>query len=340
MKRNNTTLPSHRYHTWQRVHSRTVSPRRILSHTRCHLSGSVIRDTPHRQPCKSVDREWVTSNLLLPADKGGPDPPHLLAMVALRVLQSAVWRSSRVFNHLHPRSSALAAACAEITQAAPLARAVPRQQGFAALATRSVTRSATGDKGDPSHVAAVSDAALREKGLRLRLDVEASALIDAHREALRAVLAAIQHIPEASERDVRLVKTEIARLGDGFFMLVVAGEYNAGKSSLINALLGRDVLPEGPTPTTAKVTKLKYADQSSSPYMDEHGVLVRGEPVRVLASRLQIVDTPGTNAIDRSHEALTKEFLPLCDIVLFVTSADRPFSESERLFLESIRTWG
>lgn len=277
------------------------------------------------------DRVCVTSDLLLP-----PDPSHLLAMVALRVLQSAVWRSSRAFHHLHPRSPALAAACAEITQAAPLARAVPRQQRFAALATRS----ATGGKGDPSPVAAVSDAALREKGLRLSLDVEASALIDAHREALRAVLAAIQHMPEASERDVRLVKTEIARLGDGFFMLVVAGEYNAGKSSLVNALLGRDVLPEGPTPTTAKVTKLKYADQSSSPYMDEHGVLVRGEPVRVLASRLQIVDTPGTNAIDRSHEALTKEFLPLCDIVLFVTSADRPFSESERLFLESIRTWG
>lgn len=180
----------------------------------------------------------------------------------------------------------------------------------------------------------------RAKGIHVRLDVEASSLIDAHREALRTVLASIRPIPEASQADVRLVEAEIRRLGDGFFMLVVAGEYNAGKSSLINALVGRNVLAEGPTPTTSTITKLKYADQSLGAVLDEDGVLVAGEPVEVLANRLQIVDTPGTNAITREHETLTRDFLPLCDIVLFVTSADRPFSESERSFLESIRKWG
>lgn len=180
----------------------------------------------------------------------------------------------------------------------------------------------------------------RVKGLRLHLDVESSALIDTHREALRSVLAALRTIPEACAQDLRLLEAEIRRLGDGFFMLVVAGEYNAGKSSLINALVGRDVLGEGPTPTTSAVTKLKYADEPAAGVEDEDGVVVVGEPVSVLANRLQIVDTPGTNAIDRGHEALTRDFLPLCDIVLFVTSADRPFSESERLFLESIRKWG
>lgn len=178
------------------------------------------------------------------------------------------------------------------------------------------------------------------KGLRLRLDVESSALIDTHREALRSVLAVLRTIPEASTQDLRLLQAEIRRLGDGFFMLVVAGEYNSGKSSLINALVGRDVLAEGPTPTTSAVTKLKYADTHTEGIEGDDGVVVVGEPVAVLASRLQIVDTPGTNAIDRGHEALTRDFLPLCDIVLFVTSADRPFSESERLFLESIRKWG
>eukprot|EP00177_Eucheuma_denticulatum_P000158 GFKZ01000283.1.p1 GENE.GFKZ01000283.1~~GFKZ01000283.1.p1 ORF type:complete len:692 (-),score=110.69 GFKZ01000283.1:875-2950(-) len=180
----------------------------------------------------------------------------------------------------------------------------------------------------------------RAKEIHVRLDIEASSLIDAHREALRTVLASIRSIPEASKADIRLVEAEIARLGDGFFMLVVAGEYNAGKSSLINALVGRNVLAEGPTPTTSAITKLKYASQSLEPVVDEDGVLVVGEPVDVLANRLQIVDTPGTNAIKREHETLTRDFLPLCDIVLFVTSADRPFSESERSFLESIRKWG
>jgi hypothetical protein len=53
-----------------------------------------------------------------------------------------------------------------------------------------------------------------------------------------------------------------------------------------------------------------------------------------------IVDTPGTNAIIRRHEEITQDFVPRSDLVLFVTSADRPFTESERAFLEKIRSWG
>ena len=59
-----------------------------------------------------------------------------------------------------------------------------------------------------------------------------------------------------------------------------------------------------------------------------------------LLQALTIVDTHGTNAILREHEALTERFVPRADLVLFVTSADRPFSESERAFMERIRGWG
>ena len=55
---------------------------------------------------------------------------------------------------------------------------------------------------------------------------------------------------------------------------------------------------------------------------------------------IHIVDTPGTNAIIREHERLTTEFVPRADFVLFVTSADRPFTETERAFVEAIRAWG
>jgi hypothetical protein len=55
---------------------------------------------------------------------------------------------------------------------------------------------------------------------------------------------------------------------------------------------------------------------------------------------ISIVDTPGTNAIIREHEEITSQFIPRSDLILFVTSADRPFTESERIFLESIRAWG
>ena len=59
-----------------------------------------------------------------------------------------------------------------------------------------------------------------------------------------------------------------------------------------------------------------------------------------LLKELNIVDTPGTNAIIRRHERLTDEFVPRSNLVLFVTSADRPLTESERQFLERILTWG
>ena len=62
-------------------------------------------------------------------------------------------------------------------------------------------------------------------------------------------------------------------------------------------------------------------------------------PVELLRD-VHIVDTPGTNAIIREHERLTTEFVPRSDLVLFVTSADRPFTETERAFLETIRDWG
>ncbi|MEZ4496060.1 MAG: dynamin family protein [Thermomicrobiales bacterium] len=69
------------------------------------------------------------------------------------------------------------------------------------------------------------------------------------------------------------------------------------------------------------------------------GIIERYFPARFLAD-ITVVDTPGTNAIIREHEQLTRKFVPRADMVLFVTSADRPFTESERAFLETIREWG
>src|SRR5687767_6824436 len=124
----------------------------------------------------------------------------------------------------------------------------------------------------------------------------------------------------------------------GLFLLVVAGEFNSGKSSFINALLGERVLPEGVTPTTDRINVLRHAPEVSDQLREAY-LLERTHPADVLRE-LNIVDTPGTNAIIRRHEELTRDFVPRSDLVLFVTSADRPFTESERAFLEQIRTWG
>jgi small GTP-binding protein len=124
----------------------------------------------------------------------------------------------------------------------------------------------------------------------------------------------------------------------GLFLLVVAGEFNSGKSSFINALLGERVLPEGVTPTTDRINILRHGPGVTEQLREAY-LLERTHPADVLRE-LNIVDTPGTNAIIRRHEELTRDFVPRSDLVLFVTSADRPFTESERGFLEQIREWG
>ena len=147
------------------------------------------------------------------------------------------------------------------------------------------------------------------------------------------------------ESDVRLLVSTVSDV-------VGSSEYNAGKSSFLNALLGGDFCKTGLLPTTDKITILRYAPNTSNtpstasspatPHIDDPNqpaVQSLYLPLPLLAD-LCIVDTPGTNAIVRSHEALTTHFVPRSDAILFVTSVERPFSESERAFMARIRQWG
>jgi small GTP-binding protein len=158
----------------------------------------------------------------------------------------------------------------------------------------------------------------------------------AEREWLSKLQVALSRFDVPPE-DKSALERSIAQL-DRLFLLVVIGEFNAGKSAFINALVGDRALEEGVTPTTTKLQILQYG-ASGERWTDGTGADVVTAPVPLLQD-LNIVDTPGTNAIFREHERLTGEFVPQADLVLFVTSADRPFTESERAFLQNIRDWG
>ncbi len=142
---------------------------------------------------------------------------------------------------------------------------------------------------------------------------------------------------DAAEDDLKDLKTALRDL-EGIFMLVVVGEYNAGKSSLLNALLGQKVMLEGVTPTTDRVTIVTYGAEPKN--VEESTMILRREYPAAILRDLAFVDTPGTNAVIKKHQELTEGFVPRADLVLFVTSADRPFTESEREFLELIGSWG
>jgi small GTP-binding protein len=152
-------------------------------------------------------------------------------------------------------------------------------------------------------------------------------------ERLQLALAGFEVAPE----DQKTLQKSLQQL-DELFLLVVVGEFNSGKSAFINALLGERFLPEGVTPTTAQVYILHHGALSEG-VVEEDGVLATTYPADFLRE-INIVDTPGTNAIIRRHEKLTEEFVPRSDLVIFITSADRPFTESERAFMERIREWG
>ncbi len=123
------------------------------------------------------------------------------------------------------------------------------------------------------------------------------------------------------------------------FYIIAAGEYNSGKSSFINALLGDDIVSVGPVPTTDNIVLLTYGEELSSNGISDH-LCRMTYPLEALKG-ITLVDTPGTNSILREHSHLVEDFIHRAELILFITSSDNPLSDSERVFLEFLRTkWG
>ena len=102
------------------------------------------------------------------------------------------------------------------------------------------------------------------------------------------------------------------------FSIFICGEFNAGKSSLLNQLNNQDIADVGFLPTTQEIESYKP---------EGFGGLV-------------FIDSPGTNSIIEQHQELTENYLQQADIILFVTSVERPLSKSEQDFLTLVdRTW-
>ena len=107
------------------------------------------------------------------------------------------------------------------------------------------------------------------------------------------------------------------------FLFVICGEVNAGKSSLINGLFGRELCKVNILPETDRVIWYRYGapprDLATTESLEE-----RYRPIEFLKD-FNLIDTPGTNSVVRGHQEITERFLPAADLILFVFPVTNPW---------------
>ena len=172
------------------------------------------------------------------------------------------------------------------------------------------------------------------------------------------LLAALAELTEQRGEQDRATDGELrGRLREHRLRVLVAGEAKRGKSTLINAQLGRAVLPTGVTPLTALATTVRYGrgERVTAVFRDGRTegyplpaltdlVTERGNPgnarglasvtvavdAPILALGVELVDTPGTGSVYAHNTAEAETALETMDAAVFVLSADPPVSATER----------
>ena len=153
----------------------------------------------------------------------------------------------------------------------------------------------------------------------------------------------------------------LARLADDRFNVVVAGRFNRGKSTLMNALFGMDRLPTGIMPLTSVITTVRYGT-SERVLLDYEGNRLRGEaslselpkyvtekgnpgncqhirsaeiqlPAEILRRGFYFVDTPGLGSAIFENTETTERFIPEIDVLILVSGYESPLTEDEIRFL-------
>ena len=182
-------------------------------------------------------------------------------------------------------------------------------------------------------------------------------------DALAAALSAVAALGTARDREQLMAVRD--RMASQRLRVLVAGEAKRGKSTLVNALLDRTVLPAGVTPLTAVPTAVRYSDdpRTEVTFADGHEerhslvaledlVTERGNPgnrrglqrvtayvdAPVLTDGVELVDTPGTGSVFTWDTQAARDALENMDVAIFVLTADPPISASERDLLRRVAT--
>jgi predicted GTPase len=153
------------------------------------------------------------------------------------------------------------------------------------------------------------------------------------------------------------------RVSEGRFYVACIGQFKRGKSSVLNALVGDNVLPTGVVPVTAVPTIVRYGRRPAARVRFEAGewrdipvdavdeyvseeknpenakhvaALEVFVPSRLLATGMCLVDTPGLGSVFTGNTAATQAFIPHIDAALIVIGADPPLAGEELLLVEAV----
>lgn len=152
---------------------------------------------------------------------------------------------------------------------------------------------------------------------------------------LLTLLPKVDNLDEAQVGQVR----DALFHADHPFLMVFVGPFNAGKSSLINALLGQgDLLPIGPVPTTDRISILRWGEDAQR--MNSGGEVDTVFYPSPLLKKVSFVDTPGLESVFKKHEEITRKFLHRSDVVLLVMLATQAMTASNLEALQALREYG
>jgi len=161
------------------------------------------------------------------------------------------------------------------------------------------------------------------------------------------------------EEQARLSKL-IEKQEEKLFQVAFCGHFSAGKSTILNKLLGADVLPTSPIPTSANIIKIKNGEYGLTlktkemkvnswngdiPWEQVRQLGMNGQdiaemtitaPLPFLGEHSCILDTPGVDSTDESHETITVEQLYTTDLIVYAMDYNHVQSETNLYFLKQL----
>ncbi|WP_338470031.1 dynamin family protein [Niallia sp. XMNu-256] len=183
---------------------------------------------------------------------------------------------------------------------------------------------------------------------------------------LRGQLVALSELfnEHDNHQSVKRVKDLAVKLEKQEFAIAFCGHFSAGKSSMINTLMGENILPSSPIPTSANLVKIKSGDDYAKVFFKEDTPHIYPAPydfekvksyckdgdqiqsIEISYSKTSIpkdvliMDTPGIDSTDDAHRIATESALHLADLIFYVMDYNHVQSELNFLFTKELTEAG